>query len=197
MNDTEIEVSQLKCWHCDGNHVTADCPSAITKRFVVGFAFDEMRHRVVLIHKDHPAWLAGKYNGIGGKVELDDKNSHAAMRREFLEETGVDTGDVWQHFNSLIDQRGWAIDFFYCERPAALADFVRTTTTEEVKWYSLYTHLSSSPKIPTIDQGLIPNLTWLIPMALSMKHETDHWEGSSRMQVKSFKVTEHGNRLEV
>lgn len=186
------------CWHCDGDHPTQKCPSAVTKRFVVGFAFDANEHRVVLIKKDHPKWLEGKFNGLGGKVEPGE-SSHQAMRREFLEEAGVDTGDVWTHFASIVDQRDWAIDFFYTHLSDNQFAMLVSKTSEQVRGF--YIEEPNFPVLaelilPTIEQGLLPNLSWLIPMALSMKHEVEHWEGSTRMQVNSFKITEHGNCLE-
>lgn len=61
------------------------------KEYVLGFAFDEGKKAVVLILKDRPDWQKGKYNGIGGKVELSDESLLHAMIREFYEETGVVT----------------------------------------------------------------------------------------------------------
>lgn len=71
-------------------------PDKIT--YVVGFAFSEERSRVVLIRKTKPKWQAGYLNGVGGKVEPTDSSAHAAMAREFHEETGVLTEpDAWKY----------------------------------------------------------------------------------------------------
>lgn len=64
------------------------------KRYVLGFAFNEKRDRVLLINKRRPDWQAGKMNGIGGMVEADE-SVVAAMVREFAEETGIATM-TWQ-----------------------------------------------------------------------------------------------------
>jgi 8-oxo-dGTP diphosphatase len=55
--------------------------------YVLGFGFDSDR-RVALIKKKRPEWQAGRWNGIGGKVELHE-TSREAMAREFYEESGV------------------------------------------------------------------------------------------------------------
>jgi 8-oxo-dGTP diphosphatase len=58
-------------------------------RYVLGFAFD-LQGRVALIRKNRPDWQKDKWNGIGGKIEVDEL-PRDAMAREFLEETGVAT----------------------------------------------------------------------------------------------------------
>lgn len=55
---------------------------------VVGFLFDDTGDNVLLIRKNRPDWMAGRLNGIGGKVESGE-SPESAMYREFWEETGV------------------------------------------------------------------------------------------------------------
>jgi 8-oxo-dGTP pyrophosphatase MutT (NUDIX family) len=57
--------------------------------YVLGFAFSD--RSVLLIRKNRPAWQANLLNGVGGKVEPADWSLDEAMRREFKEETGIDT----------------------------------------------------------------------------------------------------------
>ena len=66
------------------------------KLYVVGFL--HYKDEVVLLRKSRPPMLAGKLNGIGGKIEPGE---HAvdAMVREFAEETGLQTSE-----------RGWLRD---------------------------------------------------------------------------------------
>lgn len=134
-------------------------------RYVVGFMFDETQTRVLLIHKTRPAWQAGKLNGIGGRIE-DGEIPAQAMRREFIEEVGIDC-DSWKYFCTLSDERDWQIDFFYAAGDIWSAD----TLTDEIPQVFSINALPSTA---------IPNLRWLIPMALSMKHE----------RVSSFRVQE-------
>lgn len=58
--------------------------------YSLGFAFDKTRENLLLITKNRPAWQAGKWNGIGGKIEAGETPLHC-MVREFEEETGLRT----------------------------------------------------------------------------------------------------------
>lgn len=132
---------------------TAENDAALT-RYVVGFAFDT-DGRVALIRKNRPEWQAGRLNGIGGHVEPGE-TPWAAICREWCEETGQPTPANWREF-VVMDFPGARIHFF---RALGLfpewLDGCRTTTDEEVvlAWVGdANRHL------------LIPNLTWLIPLA--------------------------------
>jgi 8-oxo-dGTP diphosphatase len=58
------------------------------QRYTMVFAFDP-QGRVALIRKNRPDYLAGKWNGIGGKVEPGEGYEVAAVR-ELREESGLD-----------------------------------------------------------------------------------------------------------
>lgn len=45
------------------------------KEYVLGFAFNRERTKIVLILKNRPDWQKGKYNGIGGKIEPSDETA--------------------------------------------------------------------------------------------------------------------------
>lgn len=126
------------------------------KEYVAGFLFNEERNAVALILKTHPSWQAGKYNAIGGKVEIDE-NPLDAMRREFKEETGLEVDD-WREFALLSDERGWVVRFYW----AVGEPWACKKMTDERPVMALVSQL---PK------NIIPNLRWLIPMAASMKDE--------------------------
>lgn len=132
-------ASELKRYSDDRTH------------YVAGFLFNTARDTVVLVQKRKPEWQAGKFNGVGGKVEPGE-NGHQAMRREFQEEAGVDVPS-WRSFCRL---RGlnFEVEFF-----VAFGDTskVRTVETEEIVAVPMSV-LSHTP--------LIPNLRWLIPLAL-------------------------------
>lgn len=125
-------------------------------RYVVGFMFDENEEHVLLINKTHPDWQAGKLNGIGGRIE-EGESALEAMRREFVEEVGIEH-DNWRLFCVLSDAREWSILFYSARGPIWDAKQM----TDEVPRSALIRKLPSY---------CIPNLHWLIPMALSMKHE--------------------------
>lgn len=124
-------------------------------RYVVGFLFSPNYKNVVLIRKNRPDFQKGLYNGVGGKIELNESPIEA-MIREFKEETGllitewkeyaILDGDCQVHVFSSISEE-------YIK--------VETKTDEEV--CILYTFEVSSLKI-------MPNLRWLIPMAMDSNH---------------------------
>ena len=86
-------------------------------RYVAGLLFSENGTRVALILKNHgPVGVIGRWNAVGGKRQWEDwskpgtfhvgwangyEPAHAAMTREFKEETGV-TVDSWRSFLTLL-----------------------------------------------------------------------------------------------
>lgn len=124
----------------------------VTTEYVVGFAFDTFG-KVALIEKNRPAWQAGRLNGIGGHVEPGEAPA-TAMRREFREETGTDLAG-WELF-AVMDFPGARIHFYRLLNLApGVLDNLATTTDERV--YVLWAH--------SLPGSLIPNLSWLIPLA--------------------------------
>jgi 8-oxo-dGTP diphosphatase len=123
--------------------------------YVVGFMFQN--DKVALIRKTRPAWQAGKLNGVGGHVEVSERPVEA-MCREFEEETGYETcPEQWVDFAELVGP-DWIVYFFHAQGDLSL---VKTTTDEEIVVLPV--------KDVTVANA-IPNLTWLIPLAKSMKH---------------------------
>lgn len=85
----------------------------MVKTYVLGFCFSRDRSSVALVIKNRPDWQAGKVNGIGGKVELQDttdisshfsflpgKQFYQAMFREFKEEAGIEVLN-WDLFATM------------------------------------------------------------------------------------------------
>lgn len=126
------------------------------KEYVVGFAFRKAKNEVLLLLKAHPSWQAGRFNGVGGHVEIGKENEVEAMKREFLEEVGISVPiDKWIHFCTVYGNRAaWKLtcfwtDYFKCSDARRMED-------EEPMWINI-------DKISDLD--IINNLTWLIPMA--------------------------------
>lgn len=130
----------------------------MSNQYVLGFLFSPNFSNVVLIRKNKPDWQKDKLNGVGGKVEDFDKCLEDAMIREFKEETGLEHTD-WTIFAKLICSNGDGIYVFH-----GISDKVyelKSMTDEEVNTYSVKYLLSSYNQYP-----IIPNLKWLLPMAL-------------------------------
>jgi 8-oxo-dGTP diphosphatase len=123
--------------------------------YVVGFAFNADRSKLVLIRKNRPAWQAGKLNGVGGKIEADETPENA-MAREFHEETGVQTTPAqWAHFTTIIgrDGRVWCYRMF---DDAVLA--ARSTSDEPVEIVEA--------SLDALRVGAMSNVAWLVGIAL-------------------------------
>lgn len=81
------------------------------KKYVVGFCFSVDHSHVAIILKRRE--LGELHNGIGGKVNEDEKPKHA-MSREFEEKTGVYIlANNWQPAGIKTDNKTYYIDVFY------------------------------------------------------------------------------------
>ncbi len=102
-----------------------------------------------------PPEVKGHWNAIGGKVE-DLESPEQAMQREFAEETGV-LLEEW-HPYAILKGPGWEVHWFY-KSSDRIKDVV--STTDEVV------------RVVNVDEldllTVVPNLRWLVPMALSMQ----------------------------
>jgi len=119
--------------------------------YVAGFMFSEDKKKVALITKKRPQWQKGRLNAIGGHVERGETPSQA-MAREFEEETGV-RQDSWRLFCTL--KGDWGEVHFYWA--TGILSRLKTMTDEQVRICKA-TFLHGT--------NVLPNLRWLIPMAL-------------------------------
>lgn len=125
------------------------------KQFVCGFYFIDNASSVVLIRKNKPEWQAGKLNGVGGAVELNEMPV-AAMIREFQEEASKQTSfSDWKFFASL-RTNGCEIDFFVAH---GIASGIGSITEEYIYFVPVH-EIATHPIV-------LPNLKWLIPLALN------------------------------
>jgi 8-oxo-dGTP diphosphatase len=118
------------------------------KHYVLGFVFDMDSVFVLLIKKNKPEWQAGRWNGIGGKIENSDASPLEAMDRECMEEAGIHCD--WK-LRIIFTCPGGTVYVFGAWRikldPKQLED-------EELKVFSVN-------DIPAEAMG---NLAWMIPL---------------------------------
>lgn len=128
--------------------------------YVVGFLFSKDScsypcyqdcRDVLLIEKQRPEWQQGLLNGVGGHVESGEE-PFAAMRREFLEETGLKV-NTWELCVVLIGKL-WVVHFFSAYGSVWDA---KDQTDEELRGIAV---------ADLFCYNVIPNLRWLIPLCL-------------------------------
>lgn len=117
------------------------------KRYVVGFLFDK-KGNVALIHKLRPKWQRHRFNGIGGHIEPGE-TPHAAMVREFKEETGAMVRQ-WHEF-VVVKGSDYRLHCFSAHKGGVK---LKSVTDEQPLWYPL-----------AFAYPMLANLEWLIPMA--------------------------------
>lgn len=122
------------------------------QQYVAGLLFDDNASRVALVLKNRPAWQAGHFNAIGGKVEPGEGPSDA-MVREFVEEAGVEMD--WQFQFTLGRPDTYEVFFFAAWNTEALE---AVTTIEDEPIYIL------DPL--DLPENVIFNIRWIIPLIL-------------------------------
>lgn len=123
-------------------------------RYVCGFMLSPDKKLVALILKEQPKWQRGSWNGIGGKVELEDESDEHAMSREFYQEAGVlCTPNCW---TEIVTLRGddWEVVYFYHISPLVIQ--CKTAEKELVQLF----------ETADLPKSVIFNLRWLIPLAM-------------------------------
>lgn len=130
------------------------------KHYVAGFLINHDRDKVVMIQKNRPEWQAGKYNGVGGKIEPGE-DPWAAQSREFWEETGVMIPAYEWTLGLTINVPTHTVNFFRAFAPCETLYKVRSMTDEQVR-------VCQFPEIlgPNATYKTIPNLQWIIPLLL-------------------------------
>lgn len=143
------------------------------QRYVLGFMFDKKAEKVALIQKIKPKWQEGLHNGIGGKIEDYDLNSHAAMVREFLEETGV-LAQTWYSLLTMQEKDVFSVDVYYTFSDCV--DMVRTMENEVVKVFDL------KEDWEFLRSKSISNVPWLIMACLDADSESGRLKMTAEYQ---------------
>jgi len=134
------------------------------KRYTLIFIFNHLKSHVVLMKKVRPAWQQGLFNGVGGKIEKNEKPDDCILR-ETYEETGLFLiKDRLDLFGKLTDD-GCEVWECYCYAyvigEKRIEGEPMTRTDEEVHWVPC-------SALDMANVPVVPNLKFLIPMA---RHE--------------------------
>jgi 8-oxo-dGTP diphosphatase len=146
--------------------------------YVLGFRFTQEpvtgRSMVALIRKNRPEYLAGKYNGVGGKVEPGEQEEDA-MVREFREETSVETAPAdWRQFG-LLEHDGRLIHLFVSHGPW---ERLVPTTDEPPAWIFTDDLAGAKP--------VQENLRWMVPLALDKDAPYGHIIDTSKVPEEAL-----------
>lgn len=125
------------------------------KHFVLGFIFNRQKDEVLLVEKKRPEWQKGFWNGIGGKIKLDE-TPWDAMDREAFEET--DNSFEFAHAITFVCPGG-TVFVFRAIVPSTVIPF-RQKEDE----------LLTPHRIISLPKNIMPNLKWMIPLVLSTIH---------------------------
>ncbi len=121
------------------------------KEYVAGFMFSPDFDKIVLVEKNKPAWQAGLWNGVGGKIECGESPKEA-MVREFYEETGL-RHMLWDN-SVTITGDDFRVYFF-----RAFSHKYNEVMTMEEEAIAIH-------DLNNLPFNLIPNLRWVIPLQL-------------------------------
>jgi 8-oxo-dGTP diphosphatase len=128
-------------------------------KYVVGLLHDGKN--IVLVKKDRPDYLKGKFNGPGGKIEKGETPAQA-IEREYFEETGLRITN-WRPFAGMTFGQTWEHNIFFFEKkvPTAVLRRAKTMESEPV----------SVKKISTLSKKkCASNLLWAVHLGTS-KHK--------------------------
>jgi len=133
------------------------------KHYCLGFVFTENDDKILLLSKERPAWQKGLLNGIGGHVE-EGETFPDAMIREGREEANLYVD--WTLI-AHIGSSEWSMGCFRATDSYAVFNAPPVNDVGE--------HLGSFAVRDILLGNLvtIPNLRWLVPMALQ-QHEA-YW----------------------
>lgn len=167
--------------------------------YVLGFAFTADLGRVLLVRKKRAPRnkpdMVGLLNGCGGKLEQKDygranierrPDSLCAMEREAKEETDLDLN--WTYYCKLEIGSEARVFCFYAVDNEVVR--FRQMEDEELGLYDV-NQVYAYPELhdrwfafrPYVNEPHMPNLEWLIPMALNHYKKLD--------SAMSFTVQEH------
>jgi len=143
--------------------------------YVLGFCFNALLDKVVLIRKSRPEWQRNKLNGVGGKIK-EDETPLQAMEREFREEANWDGPVDWKQFGTLSGP-DWEVHLFHSQ----VQDIITYNRCPEGDVSTHHVHVILG-NVRSQNSRPLPNLRYLIPMAIN------HVTGEDRAEF--FRISE-------
>jgi 8-oxo-dGTP diphosphatase len=128
------------------------------KLMVVGFLLSEDLRFVLLLRKARPEWQVGRLNGVGGHKEDVDTTFESTMRREFLEETGVQVDD-WAAMGEMGGD-DWFVVAFCAKAPIEVLKKAVQNTKDKDERAEIW------PSTIHTRSQVVGNVAWLVPMAV-------------------------------
>jgi 8-oxo-dGTP pyrophosphatase MutT (NUDIX family) len=132
------------------------------KEYSCGFIFDISGNRVLLIKKKPNSPTPNLWNGIGGRLEVDE-TIETCMVRETKEELGIDISEEnWHKFAILTGQNiqcDWKVHFF------------RTFSNKITEAKQMENEEISIFQVKLLPD-VVPNVNWLISMALNIDSDS-------------------------
>lgn len=127
----------------------------------VGFVFSVDLLSVLLLRKTHPEWQAGRLNGIGGHCEEEDTSFADTMRRECVEEIGLDIPKAeWRQVAEMYGH-DWMVVAFCATVPFEVLEAAAERTRDKDE----KAEILPASSLWTLDK-VIGNVRWLVPMAI-------------------------------
>ncbi len=118
-------------------------------RYVLGFVYDTDLQRVLLLMKDKPASIAGRLNGLGGKVE-NGEDAYDAISREVHEESGISIKpEKWEDIGWMTSLH-WDCHVLRAVVPLSVLRQAYTAERERVMIY----HIDAVPVAATLQSAL-------------------------------------------
>jgi len=136
------------------------------KHYVLGFVFNRYRDKVLLIEKKRPAWQAGHWNGIGGKIEdvvprrygRTFETPGEAMVRECLEETKLcelGIGACFEHAITMLCDGGTVFIYrVFCNE-------------EDIPFMQVEDEVLKAWSVSELPEKMMVNCKWMIEICLA------------------------------
>lgn len=143
--------------------------SEVLDRYALGLVFSTSEKEIALIQKEHPDFLSGSLNGIGGRMnETAGETPLETMSRTFTKETGAPLSDFTCEPTCVLtglaskDKKGWVV---YCYKITGdLSKLAGQPGQEDLDFYELDELMEEAKKG---DVKIGRHLEWLIPFHLA------------------------------